>query len=57
MRVEAAEHITPEELEALSGLIGALARLAAKKLAGEAASEGVAGQPSVMPRRSPDGSR
>jgi hypothetical protein len=37
--VVAAEHITPEELEVLSPLIGAIARLAMKRLAEEEAAK------------------
>jgi len=52
--VQPAAHITPEELEILSPLIGALARMAAKQLAQEEA-EARAAAASARPREAPEG--
>lgn len=55
--VQPAEHITPEELEILSPLIGALARMAAKQLAqDDAEARGAHPQGgSPTPREAPEG--
>jgi hypothetical protein len=52
--VQPAAHITPEELEILSPLIGALARMAAKQLAQEEADARAAAA-SATPREGPEG--
>jgi len=52
--VQPAEHITPEELEVLSPLIGALARMAARQLAQEEADARAGATPATL-RQTPEG--
>lgn len=52
--VQPAEHITPEELEVLSPLIAALARMAAKQLAQEEADARAGAAPATL-RQAPEG--